>query len=487
MKVAVVAAEMTPYAKVGGLADVIGSLPVDLAGRGARVCVVMPGYKSALAALPTEAIGGQLRAMVGTRREHFRVRTGVGHGGVPIFFIVHDGYFGREAIYGEAGGDYPDAAERYIFFGRAAAAMVAEMIRPDIVHAHDWHAAVLPIVMRADPALSPIFERTASLFTIHNLAFQGIFDASYFPLLNIDRSYFSPAALEFYGRMNLMKGAIIVADGASTVSPTYAREVCSGPELGFGLEGVLRSKGQRFVGILNGADYNEWDPATDGRIAARYTPDDSSGKARCAKALRTRLRLPLKSRRALVGMVSRLTAQKGFDLLAQALDDLMSMDLELVILGGGEPEFEAGLRAAEQTYRDRIRVSNAFDNDLAHQIQAGCDLFLMPSRFEPCGLTQMYALKYGTVPVVRATGGLADTIAEFNPATGKGNGFTFAGYTKADLCDALRRALRVFADRHAWRHLMANCFAADFSWAASAARYIELYQRLLAERRGSRR
>jgi starch synthase len=487
MKVAVVAAEMTPYAKVGGLADVIGALPVELAGQGAMVCVVMPGYKSALAALATEAIGDEYRVMVGSDRLRFRVRTGVGAGGVPIFFIVHDGYFGRDGIYGEDGRDYPDAASRYIFFGRAAALTLAEMIKPDVVNAHDWHTAVVPIVMRADPALRAVFDRTASLFTIHNLAFQGILDASLFPLLNIDRSYLSPACLEFYGRMNLMKGAVILADGASTVSPSYAREVCRGPELGFGLEGVLRAKGSRFVGILNGADYNEWNPVIDERIAARYTPEDPGGKALCASALRHRLGLSVKSRRALVGMVSRLTAQKGFDLLVDALDDLMALEMELVILGGGEAEFEARLRTAEQTYPDRIRVRNAFDNDLAHQIQAGCHMFLMPSRFEPCGLTQMYALKYGTAPVVRATGGLADTVAEFNPATGEGNGFAFSGYTSQELTGALRRALRVLGDRAAWRRLMANCFASNFSWAASAPRYIEFYERLLAERRRSRR
>ena len=289
MKVAVVAAEMSPYAKAGGLADVIGALPVELEGCGARVCVVMPGYKTALASLATETVGDEYSVMVGADRERFRVRSGIGAGGVPIFFLMHEGYFGRAGIYGEGGRDYPDASRRYIFFGKAAAQALCELIKPDLVHAHDWHSAVLPIVMRADPALRGAFKPAATLFTIHNMAFQGILPASQFDLLNIDRSYMSMEFLEFFGQVNLMKGAVILADGVSTVSPTYAKEVSSDPQFGFGLEGVLRAKGERFTGILNGADYTEWNPAIDGHIAARYTPADRSGKAACARALRERL------------------------------------------------------------------------------------------------------------------------------------------------------------------------------------------------------
>jgi len=487
MKVAVVAAEMAPYAKAGGLADVIGALPVELAACGARVSVVMPGYRGALAALPTEAVGDEYSVMVGRQRERFRVRSGIGSGGVPLFFIMHEGYFGREGIYGEGASDYPDAIPRYAFFGRAAGRMLSEFIKPDVIHAHDWHTAVLPIVIRADPGLRTQFAQTASLFTIHNLAFQGLCGPGDFPLLNIDRSYMSVQYLEFYGRVNLMKGAVVLADGVSTVSPTYAREVSSDPSYGFGLEGALRAKGSRFVGILNGANYNEWNPATDERIAARYTPEDPSGKAQCARALRERTGLPARSRRALVGMVSRMTAQKGFDLLVQALAALLALELDLVILGEGEPHFETALRAVQHAQPDRVALVTGFDNDLAHQIQAGCDIFLMPSRFEPSGLTQMYALKYGTVPVVRATGGLADTVAEFDPVAAIGNGFVFTRYEAAELIAAIRRALLVFADPSAWRRLMANCFAAEFSWPAAAARYMEFYNLLIAERARNRR
>ena len=483
MKVAIVAAEMTPYAKAGGLADVIGALPAELEGCGAEVCVIIPGYKTALATLPTELVGDEQSVAVGSAQERFTVRSGIGAGGVPIFLIAHDGYFGREGIYGEDGVDYPDAALRYIFFGRAAALVLARLIKPEVVHTHDWHAALTPILMRADPALRAAFAGAVSLFTIHNLAFQGLLEAAQFPLLNLDPSYFTTQYLEFFGRMNLMKGAVVLADAASTVSPTYAREVTSSSALGFGMEGVLHAKGPRFVGILNGADYNEWNPATDANIAARYSPQDLSGKARCAHDLRERMALPHNSKRALIGMVSRMTAQKGFDLLAGALEDLMKLELDMVILGSGEPAIEARFAAVEKAYPGRIRTVIGFDNVLAHRIQAGSDFFLMPSRFEPCGLTQMYALKYGTVPVVRATGGLADTVAEFDPITGTGNGFVFREYAAADLLDALRRGLKVFGDRAAWRRLLANSFAADFSWSVAARKYMDLFEQLIAQKR----
>ncbi len=482
MKVAVVAAEMAPYAKAGGLADVIGALPAELQGCGALVSVVIPGYKCALAALRTENIGGEQRVMIGERLEHFSLRTGIGPAGVPVFLIMHDGYFGRDGIYGEHGQDYSDSIERFVFFSRAAALALGEVVKPDLVHAHDWHVAALPVLIRADSALRMQWDRTASLFTIHNLAFQGLTDARDFRLLNIDRSYLSVGCLEFFGRMNLMKGAIVMADGVSTVSPTYAREVSSDPSYGFGLEGVLREKGSRFVGILNGADYHEWNPATDQHIAQRYTPDQPAGKSVCARALRQRIGLPIDSKRALVGMVSRITAQKGFDLLVDALDELLALDIDLVILGNGEAEFVTRLQRAQQEKPDRIRISTAFDNDLAHQIQAGCDMFLMPSRFEPCGLTQMYALKYGTAPVVRATGGLADTITEFDSVSGSGNGFVFEAYQPAELIATMRRALQTFSDRPAWERLMANCFVADFSWSAAAARYMDFYRQLIDQR-----
>jgi starch synthase len=470
---------MTPYAKAGGLADVIGALPAALAERGAQVSVILPGYKPALERLKTERIAQGRAVKVGSEPLGFGVLRASGTGAVSIFLIENEKFFGRDGVYGEKGADYPDNLARFIFFGRAAAQVLGDHVGPDVIHSHDWHASVLPIVIRADPALRGAFANTVSVFTIHNLAFQGIYPRTDYELLNLDPRWFSIDALEFYGQMNLMKGAIMLSDAASTVSPTYAREVTTGPELGFGLEGVLRARGDRFLGILNGADYNEWDPATDAFIAARYSPSDySRHKAMCTRDLRKIADFPLVDRRPLVGMVTRMTPQKGFDLLSDALDAILAVDLQLVILGSGDPATEKRFKQAEQHYRDKLRVIIGFDNTVAHKVQAGCDMFLMPSRFEPCGLTQMYALKYGTVPVVRSTGGLADTVSEFDPRTGAGNGFVFARYEPDALVGALARAVGVFNRPDLWPQLLKNCFAADFSWNHAAERYLALFDRL---------
>ena len=361
MKIAIVAAEITPYAKAGGLADVIGALPGALAAAGCEVSVVFPGYRSALKILSGAFVADRLTVEVGARQERFTVRGAPGAGGVRYYLIEHPEYFGREGIYGEKGRDYPDNLRRYVFFGRAAAETIARLIKPDVVHAHDWHAAMVPIVIGADPAMRESFARALSIFTIHNLAFQGICDAGEFPILNLDWSYFSIDCLEFFGNINLMKGAVMLADGASTVSPTYAREVTTSAELGFGLEGVLRHKGARFVGILNGADYHEWDPARDEIIATRYEPSTREGKRACTADLRQRVGLPAAEGAPVIGMITRMTPQKGLDLLKDALDAVMAMDLQLVILGSGDPGLESYFREAEARYPgsppdgDRVR------------------------------------------------------------------------------------------------------------------------------------
>jgi starch synthase len=482
LRIALVAAEISPFAKVGGLADVIGALPAALKSAGAEVAVIVPGYKAILSRVQAQPIGPAMAVNVGPHAELFNVLRTTDRHGVPIYLINHPAYFGREGIYGEKGGTYPDNSYRYIFFGRAAALTAAEIVKPDVVHAHDWHAAVAPIVMRADPALSERFARTLAIFTIHNLAFQGIIEREDFPLLNLAWSYFTMQFLEFWGRANLMKGAVVLSDGASTVSPTYAREVTTSAEFGFGLEGVLRERGERFIGILNGADYEEWDPATDLMIAAQYTPAHPDGKRVCTRDLRESLNLEAWDHRPLVGMVTRLTTQKGADLLRDALEEVMRLELQLVMLASGDPDLETAFRDAEQRYRDRLRVVFEFNNPLAHKIQAGADAFLMPSRFEPCGLTQMYALRYGTAPVVRATGGLRDTVAEFDPASGAGNGFAFEPYRPEEPVAALRRMIAVFRNPPLWRRLMQNCFASDFSWERAAREYLAWFERLRRDR-----
>jgi len=482
VKIAIIAAEVAPYAKAGGLADVIGALPGALKAIGQQPSLIVPAYKSILENVKAKPLMGGLSILMDRVAVPFSVLLAQDRNGVPMYLIEHRGFFERDGIYGENGKDFPDNIRRFIFFGRAAAIAAAEIIRPDVIHAHDWHASAAPIVIRADPTLGQKLKEALSIFTIHNLAFQGIGQRSDFLLLNIDQSYFSMNRLEFYGNMSLMKGAIVLADGASTVSPTYAREVTSGPEFGFGLEGVLREKGGNFVGILNGADYSEWNPATDRDIAASYTPAKPDGKRACTRALRDSLKLPNREDRPIVGMVTRMTEQKGIDLLRDALESVMELDLQLVMLASGDPALEKFFKAAELRYPDRLRVIIEFNDVLAHRIQAGSDAFLMPSRFEPCGLTQMYALRYGTAPIVRATGGLRDTVSEFNPASGTGNGFVFDKFEAAEMVAALRKAVATFKNRAAWRRLMANCFAADFSWEVAARKYADWFAHLRKER-----
>lgn len=481
MKIAIVAAE-APHAKAGGLADVIGALPGAFKAIGHEPALIIPGYASILSNVEAEPIARNRSIKLGDEIERFSVLGATDPNGVLMYLIDHPGFFARDGIYGQHGTDYRDNLKRFVFFSRAAALAAAEIIRPDVMHAHDWHSAVVPIAMRADAGLRDKFKDTLSIFTIHNLAFQGIGKREDFALLGIDPSYDSIDFLEFYGHLNLMKGAIVLADGASTVSPTYAHEVTTDPELGFGLEGVLRDKGEHFTGILNGADYHEWDPGGDGDIAAKYTAKKPDGKRQCSRALRDWLKLPDRKDWPIVGMVTRMTAQKGVDLLEEALEAVMRLDLQLVMLASGDPVREKFFKAAQARFPEKLRVVIEFNNALAHRIQAGSDAFLMPSRFEPCGLTQMYALRYGSAPVVRATGGLRDTVSEFDPAKGTGNGFVFEKFAATEMVAALGRMTATFRNRTAWRRLMANCFAADFSWERAARQYVEWFSRLRKER-----
>jgi starch synthase len=482
MKIAIIAAEAAPHAKAGGLADVIGALPGALKSLGESPSLIVPGYKSILDNLETAAVAKDLTLPFGAGVESFNLLLAADPHGAPMYLIEHPGFFARDGIYGEKGVDYADNIRRYIFFARAAALAAAEIIRPDVIHAHDWHSAAAPVAMRADPALASKFKGTLSVFTIHNLAFQGLGAREYFDLLNIDPSYFSIERLEFYGGINLMKGAIAMSDGVSTVSPTYAREVITDPELGFGLEGVLHAKGANFVGILNGADYHEWNPAADRRIAANYSARNPDGKRACTRALRDDLKLKHREGAPIVGMVTRMTGQKGLDLLRDALDAVMELDLQLVMLASGDAALEKFFVKAQTRFPDKLRVIIGFDDAMAHRIQAGSDAFLMPSRFEPCGLTQMYALRYGSAPVVRATGGLRDTVAEFDADAGTGNGFVFEKFEAAAMAAALARMIAAYRDRAQWRKLMANCFAADFSWETAARQYAAWFSRLRKER-----
>ena len=477
MKIAMIASEVTPLAKTGGLADVVGTLSLALARLGHEICIVAPAYRSAIQGnFPLRDTGTTLSVALSDRRlEAAVLETFIGRE-VPVYLIRADPYFDREYLYGPPTGDYSDNAERFIFFNRAALEFLRH--KPvDVVHCHDWQTALAAAFLRAQPAR---YAETASakiIFTIHNLGFQGIFDRSLWPLLDLDPAYFSPAFLEFYGAINFLKGGLIFADKITTVSPSYAQEIL-GAEQGFGLEGVLRQRAADLVGILNGVDDQVWNPWTDRFIAHRYGQHSLTVKRDCKKALQRGVGLKEKSIAPLIGMISRLTLQKGFDLIESIFDALMERGVQVVLLGNGEPRFEDFFRAAAKRYPGRVAVEIGFNEALAHQIEAGADLFLMPSLYEPCGLNQMFSLKYGTIPIVRGVGGLKDTVEDYSAEAQTGTGFVFQPYDAQALLAAVDRALAVFRDKQSWTALRRRAMAMDFSWNRSARLYDDLYRQL---------
>jgi len=415
--------------------------------------------------------------------EKARVRRLLDASGIPVFFLENDRYFDRDYLYGTPAGDYPDNLERFSFFSRAVFELLARLnLKPAILHCHDWQTALVPIYLHWLPALRERFPRVATLLTLHNLGYQGIFPPEKFPALGLPGAAYHPSGLEFWSRINLLKGGILSADFLNTVSRKYAQEIQT-KEFGFGLEGVLAGRRDNLAGILNGVDYRNWDPATDSHLAANYDPGNTAGKQACKEALLRILDFPpaLKST-PVFGMVTRLAEQKGIELLAEAIPGLALRGLVLVILASGEERYRKLLDGLARAHPEQLRVQLGFDPALAHQIEAGSDFFLMPSRYEPCGLNQIYSLKYGTIPIVRATGGLDDTIEAFDPLTGRGNGFKFSEYQAADLIHEVDRALRVFADPPSWKKLLANAMSADFSWSRPARQYLEIYERLVRKR-----
>lgn len=490
MRILFIAAEVAPFARTGGLGDVVGALPKALAALGHDVRVAMPLYQTvrdgnfSLTELLTDV---QVPLIIGNRTARVWQSTlpeqDPSAAQVPVYFIEDDQFFARPGLYGDDNGDYPDNAIRFTFFCRAVLALAARLDAfPQILHCHDWQTALIPAYVRLFPWLDTRLSTTVTVYTVHNLAYQGTFPAWVFPLTGLPPVLFQPDGVEFFGAMNLMKAGLLYADALTTVSPGYAEEICT-PELGNGLDGVLRARRESLTGILNGADYTVWNPEHDARIAAHYDATNLTGKAECKKALLQTFNLPLDLQVPLIGMISRLVDQKGFDLLAAALERLLTLDLRFVILGSGYAPYEDFLVRLCALFPEKIGVRLGFDDALAHQIEAGSDCFLMPSRYEPCGLNQLYSLRYGTIPIVRATGGLKDTVEPFTPTTGDGTGFVFQDASGEALLTAVTEALRVFGDPQAWRQLVQNAMAQDFSWSRSAARYVDLYQRTLAATR----
>jgi starch synthase len=472
MRILMVASEAAPFAKTGGLADVVGSLPRALARLGHRVDLVMPRYRGITAGTPvtrlTVALGGQVAQTT---------VFGVADEGRQTLFVDHPGYFDRDYLYGAVGHDYPDNPERFAFLCRAALEWAdTSGERYDVLHGHDWQAGLLPVLQRT--VASPAVRGIPCVFTIHNLAYQGVVDASWLPRLGLGWEWMNINALEFWNRISLLKGGIVFSRMITTVSPRYAEEIQT-PEYGFGFDGILRKRSGDLVGILNGIDYDLWNPARDPYLPEPFDASRIEGKQAARRAVLEAFGMPADPRgvRPVVGMISRLVDQKGFDLLAELRDELPRLGASFVLLGSGERRYEDLWLALASRYPERIGTRIGFDDALAHRIEGGADLFLMPSRFEPCGLNQMYSLRYGTLPLVRETGGLYDTVRNFDESTGSGTGFTFAEYSPQALLSTLRWALQTYENRPAWRRMQAAGMREDFSWGASAREYVKVYER----------
>ncbi len=472
--------EAAPYAKTGGLADVAGALPRALAKLDVEVKVILPRYRGERAGAVGRCVDERVDVpfAFGTKVAAIYADE---YKGVPFYFVDAPEYFERPGIYGpNPNEEYPDNVERYAFFSRA----VIEWARrldppPHLIHCNDWQTGFIPLYLRTAYREEPRLQRTKTLFTIHNIGYQGLFSPTLLERFGLSPEvYRTEGGIEFYGQASAMKAGIVFATAISTVSRKYAEEIQT-PEYGYGLDGLLRARAMRLVGILNGVDYEEWNPATDPFIVAPYSLEDMSGKRLCKADLLRTMGLPEDLERPVIGSISRLVAQKGFDLVREAADGLLRAGVVYVLLGSGARELEEFFRDWQRAHPDRIGVYLGFHNELAHKIEAGADMFLMPSRYEPCGLNQIYSLKYGTVPIVRATGGLDDTIEPFDPTTRSGNGFKFVEYRADHLLAALERALEIYADPPLWRACMENGMRADFSWDRSAAQYRELYERVI--------
>jgi starch synthase len=473
MRILFVASEGLPFSKTGGLADVVEALPKALVEMGNEVAVVLPRYRGTRAAtvvMPSMTIPS------GTGLRFPAVADGTVIAGVRYFFVDDPEYFGREQLYGEGGKDYPDNAERFGEFSRVAIEIAKHIWPPDVIHCHDWQTALVPVLLRTLYANDPLLRAIPVVFTIHNMGYHGQFPRAILAELGLPESLFQMSAMEFFGKVNFLKGGLVYADFLTTVSRKYAEEIQTA-EYGHGLDGVVRGRAAQLRGILNGTDYSIWSPENDTLIAARYSVKDLSGKKACKKDLLEQFKLDATDlQRPLIGIVSRFAAQKGFDLIEEIADDLIREGAAIVALGAGEPRYETLFRELAGKYPRQVGVKVAYDNTLAHKIEAGADMFLMPSRYEPCGLNQMYSLRYGTVPIVRATGGLDDTIEQYDSASGKGTGFKFTEYDAQSLLKSVKQALAAYRIPQAWKKLQIAGMSRDYSWRASAMEYVQVYE-----------
>ena len=481
MHIVFVASECSPWAKTGGIADVVSALPRTLAKLGHRVSVFLPYYRQVAKAVPKpKVVLPSITIPFPSYNRFVRIVDGGTTGGVQTYFVDCAEFFDREDFYGTPSGDYPDNAERFGLLCRAVIEAIKILGVPDVFHVHDWQAAMLPVMLRSIYYYDPVLRNIPSVLTIHNAGYQGSFPPQTIEKLLLPWDLFTVDKLEHYNQVDFLKGGIVYSDAITTVSRKYAEELQTS-EFGNGLEGVLRQRSGDLLGIGDGIDVEEWNPATDSHIAAHYTADNLAGKKECRRDLLHAYGLEnVSDDTPIFGVVSRFATRKGFDFIVEIMDRLAQEDMVLVILGNGEEYYERVLVEMAQRHPDKVRVQVKFDNVMAHKIEAGADIFLMPSRYEPGGLYQLYSLKYGTIPVVRATGGLDDTIDE--KPSGGGNGFKFWGYSAWAFFDAIQRALGTFRNKKEWNQMMQRGMAQDFSWDKPAAEYVRVYERVIENR-----
>lgn len=468
---------MMPYAKTGGLADVVGTLPQEVRILGHEVIVFIPRYKGVdIQKWGLQSVIDRLEISVGSERETGRVFSHTLEGGTKVYLIDHPEFFCRDGLYGTPLGDYPDNDRRFIFFQRTVCETLLRIgFQPDVIHCHDWQSGLIPAYLKTIYANGALFKKTRTVFTIHNLGYQGNFPPDSLPATGLDWDQFKMERLEFYGKVSFLKAGLVYADMVTTVSERYAEEIQT-KEFGCGLEGVLGKRRDTLRGIVNGIDPKEWNPETDPDITAQYSIKSTDKKWINKNSLQKENGLKVDPKVPLAGIVSRLVDQKGIDILIPAIGEMVRLGIQFVLLGTGDEKYHQVLREIAKKGKGFVGIHILFDAKMAKRIYAGCDMLLVPSFYEPCGLAQFIGLRYGTIPVVRETGGLADTIREFNPQTGQGNGFSFKEYSADALLTSVKKALRVFQSEKDWPVLMKNAMKSDFSWTASAKKYIRLYE-----------
>jgi len=482
MRILIASSEVVPFAKTGGLADVAGTLPKALEAMGHDVRIIMPKYKSIneekFGLKPSRLSPLFFDVPMQGKSERAVLKSGVTGKNIPVYFIENDKYFNREGLYGDANGDFPDNAQRFSFFSRAIIeSLKAVFFKPDVIHCNDWQTGLVSVYIKTVYRNNPLIKDIKTLYTIHNIAYQGLFGIESLDSAGLPRELFNFRQLEFFGKVNYAKAGLVFSDAINTVSEKYAQEIQT-PEFGCGLEGVLKERSKDLYGIINGIDYEEWNPASDKTLPAQFDISSFEGKKICKQKLQERFGLPVKDV-PLIGLIGRLASQKGLDILADAFEELMKDDMQFVLLGKGDAKYENLCQELSAKYPEKLKIVLGFDVPLSHQIYAGTDLFMMPSYFEPCGLGQMIALRYGSIPVVHSTGGLSDTISDYDKTGGEANGFSFEEYSPKALIAATQRAIIAFNSKVTWQNFVKKVMLQRFSWERSAKKYVEIYQKIV--------